>query len=57
MPFIQEMKDEDEKEKIEPGSKKEEVLKGPDLTTEAQKEEEYRKRLEELRKRDPFVYR
>lgn len=51
------MKDEDEKEKIEPGSKKEEVLKGPDLTTEAQKEEEYRKRLEELRKRDPFVYR
>jgi hypothetical protein len=50
----------DEIENIEPGSKKEEVLKGPDLSTltpEEIKELEYRKRLEELRKRDPFVYR
>jgi len=46
-----------EKENIEPGSKKEEVLKGPDLTPEEKEELEYRKRLEELRKRDPFVYR
>jgi len=47
----------DEKEKIEPGSKKEETLKGPELTPDEIKEIEYRKRLEELRKRDPFVYR
>ena len=47
----------DEKENIEPGSKKEEVLKGPELTPDEIKEIEYRKRLEELRKRDPFVYR
>ena len=44
-------------EEIEPGSKKEEVLKGPELTPDEVRELEYKKKLEELRKRDPFVYR
>ena len=44
-------------EDIEPGSKKEEVLEGPELTPDEIKEIAYKKKLEELRKRDPFVYR
>tara|TARA_R110000803_G_scaffold41704_6_gene89623 strand:- start:2416 stop:2562 length:147 start_codon:yes stop_codon:yes gene_type:complete len=46
-------------DEIEPGSKKEEVLDGPDkeLTPDELTELAYKKKLEELRKRDPFVYR
>tara|TARA_R110000751_G_scaffold123910_1_gene224992 strand:+ start:163 stop:312 length:150 start_codon:yes stop_codon:yes gene_type:complete len=47
----------EEIEDIEPGSKKEETLKGPELTPDEVRELEYKKKLEELRKRDPFVYR